>query len=62
MNKVLNVIGTAVIVAMAIAMLSSCSRFIVDRSAGGACGVWYPRVFNPDKASRWENPRGAAGW
>lgn len=41
--------------------LSSCTRYIVERQGGG-CGVWYPRIFNPDKAGFGENPRGAAGW
>lgn len=49
MNKVLTVIFTAVILVMVIAMFSSCSRYIVDRSAGGACGVWYPKKFGAER-------------
>jgi len=45
MNKVLNVIGTAVIVAMAIAMLTSCNRYVREGTYGGGCGVWYPKKF-----------------
>lgn len=42
MNKVLSVISTAVIVAMAIAMLTSCSRYVsVQDAANGKarCGM-----------------------
>ena len=45
MNKVLNVIGTAVILVMAIAMLTSCNRYVVEGTNGGGCGVWYPKKF-----------------
>jgi hypothetical protein len=42
--------------------LTSCSRYIVDRSSGGACGVWFPKIFNPNRGGGYENPRGAQGW
>jgi hypothetical protein len=42
--------------------LVSCSRYVREGTYGGGCGVWYPKKFNPNKASRWENPRGAMAW
>ena len=30
-------------------LLTSCSRYVIDRSQGGGCGVWYPKKFNPNK-------------
>lgn len=51
-----------ILAAIVVSTFTSCSRYIVDNSMGGACGVWYPKVFNPNKKGMWENPRGAAGW
>ena len=66
MNKVLSVIGTVLIVVMAVAMLTSCNRYVVDRSMGG-CGVWYPK--NPNREARHTErrsynraPLGNFGW
>ena len=39
MNKVL----TVLVVVVAIAMLTSCSRKYVIEGPKGSCGVWYPK-------------------
>ena len=41
-NKILNVIAVTVIVAMVIAMFTSCSRYYSEGPAG-SCGAWYPK-------------------
>lgn len=63
MKKSATRLAVYVIIASILAslFLTSCTRYIVERTGGG-CGVWYPRVFNPDRAGYGENPRGAAGW
>ena len=41
-NKILNTIALLVIVAIAIAMFTSCNRYVIEGPKGG-CGVWYPK-------------------
>lgn len=50
-----------IVASILIYSLSSCSKYIINRQGGG-CGVWYPRIFNPDRADKYENPRGVQGW
>jgi hypothetical protein len=34
-----------ILVAVVATTFTSCNRYVVDRSMGGACGVWYPKKF-----------------
>ena len=43
------------VVVVATTFTSCGTRYIVDRSMGGGCGVWYPR--NPEREARREARR-----